>query len=109
MVVAGTDVTITAKRAEIVEFSHPFADSDIAMVVVAEQENDTYSPWWFLRPMSLPLWVATLGIILLKGVLIFIFERGVDKKYGGDTLSRQMGRILSLSFTTCIFADCESS
>lgn len=101
------DVTITASRAEKVDFSQPYADSDVAMIVLAEDENDTNNPTWFLKPMSLPLWGATFVILLLKGFLVWFFEHRSNNQEFHGTYARKLGKILALSFSSSIFGDSE--
>ncbi|XP_068649183.1 glutamate receptor 2.7-like [Aristolochia californica] len=100
------DTTIRANRSNYVDFSQPFTDSGISMIVPVVDADVTKKILWFLAPLSMELWFATAGMSVVKGVLIWFFERSTNKEFQG-TKPEQVGKILYFSFTIFVFANRE--
>ncbi|MCL7042452.1 hypothetical protein MKW94_013010, partial [Papaver nudicaule] len=97
------DVTIIANRSRYVEFSQPYSDSGVRMIIKRSDENLTSSPWWFLGPWAKDLWFTTIAFFLSTGFAVWIFERGKNQEFQGP-LSQQLGKYLSFSFSISVFA-----
>ncbi|XP_068649184.1 glutamate receptor 2.7-like [Aristolochia californica] len=100
------DTTITGQRSRYVDFSQPYTDSGISMIVPVVENVVTKKLWWFLVPLSMGLWLATIGMSVLKGVIVWFFERSTNKEFQG-TKAEQIGKILYFSFTIFVFANKE--
>ncbi|KAG9455990.1 hypothetical protein H6P81_000498 [Aristolochia fimbriata] len=100
------DMTIIGNRSNYVDFSQPYTDSGISMIVPVVDSDVTKKLWWFLVPLSKGLWLATIGISVLKGVLIWIFEHSKNREFQG-TKAEQIGKVLYFSFTVFMFANRE--
>ncbi|XP_068649181.1 glutamate receptor 2.7-like [Aristolochia californica] len=83
------DTTIRANRSNYVDFSQPFTDSGISMIVPVVDADVTKKILWFLAPFSMELWFATAGISVVKGVLIWFFERSTNEEFQG-TIPEQL-------------------
>ncbi|XP_068649182.1 glutamate receptor 2.1-like [Aristolochia californica] len=100
------DTTIIPNRSNYVDFSQPFTDSGISMIVPVVDADATKKIWWFLAPLSMELWFASAGMSVVKGVLIWFFERSTNEEFQG-TKPEQVGKILYFSFTIFVFANRE--
>ncbi|KAI3876086.1 hypothetical protein MKW92_009661 [Papaver armeniacum] len=101
------DVTITANRSEIVDFTLPYAEGGVSMVVRVKKDmsKDT---WIILKPLEWKLWVTTGAFFLIIGAVIWILEHRVNREFrGGPHPLYQWGTILSFSFSTLVFAQKE--
>nr|BAD35799.1 Avr9/Cf-9 rapidly elicited protein-like [Oryza sativa Japonica Group] len=54
------DITITADRASQVEFTMPYTESGVSMLVLAKNESESTTKWVFLKPLTKELWFATM-------------------------------------------------
>ncbi|CAK8564225.1 unnamed protein product [Lathyrus sativus] len=70
------DVTIVANRSQFVDFTLPFTESGVRMLVSA-QHGRYQTMWIFVRPFSWQLWLSILLISMLIGSVILIMERNV--------------------------------
>ncbi|KAG9455991.1 hypothetical protein H6P81_000499 [Aristolochia fimbriata] len=100
------DTTINPNRSNYVDFTQPYVDSRITMIVPVVDADVTKKFWWFLAPLSMALWLATIGMSVLKGILIWFFEHSKNKEFQG-TKAEQVGKILYFSFTIFVFANRE--
>uniref|UniRef100_M8CD88 Glutamate receptor 2.1 n=1 Tax=Aegilops tauschii TaxID=37682 RepID=M8CD88_AEGTA len=54
------DVTITAERVASTDFTMPYTQSGVSMLVPSEDEPETIR-WTFIKPLSGKLWLATMS------------------------------------------------
>ncbi|KAI3965658.1 hypothetical protein MKX01_010615 [Papaver californicum] len=98
------DVTITANRSQDVDFTLPFTEGGVSMIVLVKKDlsQDT---WVFLKPLEWKLWVTTGAFFLIVGVVIWILEHRVNREFrGGPHSMYQWGTMLSFSFSMLVFA-----
>nr|XP_011469464.1 PREDICTED: glutamate receptor 1.2-like isoform X1 [Fragaria vesca subsp. vesca] len=93
------DTTITSNRSLHVDFTVPYTDLGLGVLVANEKEN----MWIFLRPFSADLWITSAGFFILTGFVVWIIERPTNKEFQG-TPSQQIGTIFWFSFSTLVFA-----
>ncbi|XP_026408762.1 glutamate receptor 2.9-like isoform X2 [Papaver somniferum] len=101
------DITITASRSELVDFTLPYAEGGVSMVVLVKKDmsKDT---WIFLKPLEWKLWVTTGAFFFIIGAVIWILEHRVNREFrGGPHPLYQWGIMLSFSFSTLVFAQKE--
>uniref|UniRef100_A0ACB8FN65 Glutamate receptor ionotropic, NMDA 2B n=1 Tax=Sphaerodactylus townsendi TaxID=933632 RepID=A0ACB8FN65_9SAUR len=66
-------LTINAERSEVVDFSVPFIETGISVMV--SRSNGTVSPSAFLEPFSADVWVMMFVMLLIiSAVAVFVFE-----------------------------------
>ncbi|KAL6001837.1 hypothetical protein ACLOJK_040401 [Asimina triloba] len=94
------DTAITANRSDFVDFTYEFMEAGVSLLVPIE-DDDTMSPWWFLKPLTTDLWVTTLIFAVLKGILVWIFERDNNPDFQGPQL---VGKIHPFSGSTFVFS-----
>ncbi|MED6191588.1 hypothetical protein PIB30_001319 [Stylosanthes scabra] len=70
------DITILANRSNYVDFTLPYTDSGVQMVVAAQQGR-VQTMWTFMKPFSWDLWLTILLISIFIGSVILIMERKV--------------------------------
>uniref|UniRef100_A0A8C5DT14 Glutamate receptor n=1 Tax=Gouania willdenowi TaxID=441366 RepID=A0A8C5DT14_GOUWI len=66
-------LTINEERSEVIDFSVPFIETGISVMV--SRSNGTVSPSAFLEPFSADVWVMMFVMLLLvSAIAVFIFE-----------------------------------
>ncbi|KAL4652165.1 hypothetical protein ACB092_01G213300 [Castanea dentata] len=98
------DTTIIANRSMYVDFTLPYTESGVQMVVeVSVKHDEKKSLWIFLKPLSLNLWL-TIGVaFIFTGLVIWVLEHRVNTEFRGP-LEQQLGLIFWFSFSTLAFA-----
>lgn len=72
MVVA--DTTIWAPRMTHVDFSLPYSESGVILVV---KNNKPFDMWIFIKPFRMDLWFAVIFGCIWMGIVLRILEQGV--------------------------------
>uniref|UniRef100_A0A8C4NHX0 Glutamate receptor n=1 Tax=Eptatretus burgeri TaxID=7764 RepID=A0A8C4NHX0_EPTBU len=92
-------LTINEERSEVVDFSFPFVETGISVMV--SRSNGTVSPFAFLEPFSADVWVMMfLLCLILNAVAVFGFEYlspvGYNRNLasGKGTTSSTVNRVL---------------
>ncbi|XP_026411143.1 glutamate receptor 2.9-like [Papaver somniferum] len=101
------DMTITASRSELVDFTLPYAEGGVSMVVLVKKDmsKDT---WIYLKPLEWKLWVTTGTFFFIIGAVVWILEHRVNREFrGGPHPLYQWGTMLSFSFSALVFAQKE--
>ncbi|XP_031478832.1 glutamate receptor 2.7-like [Nymphaea colorata] len=96
------DTTIIANRSKYVDFTLPYTESGVSMIVPVKPHKK--NAWVFLRPMTLQLWLATFASFLFTGVVVWALERwkGGSEFQGPPT--EQVGLVFYFIFSTMVFA-----
>ncbi|KAF5208262.1 Glutamate receptor [Thalictrum thalictroides] len=95
------DITILANRSNYVEFTQPYTESDLTMIVpVKKQERD----WLFSRPFTGPMWLV-LGIVFMYTMFVvwFLEHRHNPELFKGP-LKNQLSTAMWFTFSTLFFA-----
>ncbi|KAG2308526.1 hypothetical protein Bca52824_028274 [Brassica carinata] len=96
------DITITANRSLYVDFTLPYSESGVSMVVPL-RDNKNKNAWVFLQPWSLELWVTTGCFFVVIGFVVWLFEHRVNTDFRGPP-HHQIGTSFWFSFSTMNFA-----
>ncbi|CAI9772308.1 unnamed protein product [Fraxinus pennsylvanica] len=96
------DVTIVANRSQYVDFTLPYTESIIALVVPIK-DNKRKSAWVFLKPLSWELWLTSFFSFVFIGFLIWLLEHRINDDFRGPPL-HQVGMIFWFAFSTMVFA-----
>ncbi|KAI9117174.1 hypothetical protein K1719_011340 [Acacia pycnantha] len=96
------DVTIVANRSEHVDFTLPYSESGVLMVV-SMKHDERQNMWIFLKPLSLGLWLTTGAAFVLTGIIIWLHERRTNTEFQGSP-QQQLGMMFWFSFSTLVFA-----
>ncbi|GAY51626.1 hypothetical protein CUMW_135600 [Citrus unshiu] len=92
------DTTITANRSLYVDFTLPYTEMGIGMIVPIDQSNNI---WIFLKPLEPNLWLTTAALFLLTSFVMWIIERPVNDEFQGSR-AHQFGMIFWYSFSTLL-------
>ncbi|XP_010914101.1 glutamate receptor 2.7 [Elaeis guineensis] len=96
------DVTIIANRSSYVEFTLPYTESGV-MMIVPVKEDSTKNIWIFLKPLTTDLWFGSLSFFFFTGFVVWVIEHRINKQFRG-TQSQQLGLIFYFAFSTLVFA-----
>ncbi|PIA57961.1 hypothetical protein AQUCO_00500116v1 [Aquilegia coerulea] len=99
------DITILANRSNYVEFTQPYAESDLTMIVpVKKQERD----WLFTRPFTGNMWLV-LGIVFMYTMFVVWFlEHRDNPEFNKGPWKNQLSTAMWFTFSTLFFAHKES-
>ncbi|KAL6953212.1 hypothetical protein U1Q18_024251 [Sarracenia purpurea var. burkii] len=94
--VAG-DVSIVAKRYEHAEFTPPYTETGLVMIVPVQTESS--KAWLFLKPFTIAMWALILVFNVYNGFVVWFIERNHCPELKGSPLN-QLGTLIWLAFTT---------
>ena len=92
------DVTIVARRYQHAEFTHPYTESGLVMIVPVISKTSNRA-WLFMKPFTMAMWILTAVINLYNGFVIWLLERNNCPELKGSVLN-QMGTLIWLAFNT---------
>ncbi|KAB5530022.1 hypothetical protein DKX38_020103 [Salix brachista] len=97
------DTAIVAKRFQCGEFSQPYADSGLQMLIIVRTKNINRA-WLFTKPFSTSMWI-TIGIInIYNGFVVWLIERNDERNRDAEirrgSLLKQIGYMLYSAFKT---------
>ncbi|XP_037464227.1 glutamate receptor 2.8-like [Triticum dicoccoides] len=96
------DVTITAERVTTTDFTMPYTQSGVSMLVLAVDEPYKIS-WTFVKPLNGEVWLATMVFFLYSGFVVWMIELPRNQEYQGSSL-RQCSTTLYFVFSTLTFS-----
>ncbi|XP_057511115.1 glutamate receptor 2.3-like [Actinidia eriantha] len=96
------DITIIANRSQHVDFTLPYTESGVSMIVPI-RDNKSKNVWVFLRPLTWDLWVTSFFSCVWIGFVICVLEHRINEDFRGGP-SHQTGMIFWFSFSTMVFA-----
>ncbi|WJX35445.1 hypothetical protein P8452_23435 [Trifolium repens] len=96
------DVTITANRSEYADFTMPFTESGVTMIV-SMKDSRKKNAWTFLKPLTWDLWIASACSFVFIGFVVWILEHRINNDFRGSP-SHQIGTTLWFSFSTMVYA-----
>ncbi|KAI3716198.1 hypothetical protein L6452_23366 [Arctium lappa] len=100
------DVTIITNRTRIVDFTQPYMESGLVIVVAVKELKP--KPWAFLKPFTVEMWVVTGGFFLFVGSVVWILEHRLNHEFRGPP-SQQVITIFWFSFSTMFFSHRENT
>ncbi|XP_028808435.1 glutamate receptor 3.4-like isoform X1 [Neltuma alba] len=100
------DVTIVTNRTRIVDFTQPFMESGLVVVVAVKEEKS--SPWSFLKPFTAQMWCVTGAFFLFVGAVVWILEHRLNHEFRGSP-RKQLMTVFWFSFSTMFFSHKENT
>ncbi|KAJ6935634.1 hypothetical protein NC652_010602 [Populus alba x Populus x berolinensis] len=94
------DVTILASRAEKVEFTQPYAESGLSMIV---PEKSKESAWTFMKPFTKEMWLVTGAVFIYTMFIVWFLEHHTNPEFNGPW-KNQIGTALWFTFSSLYFA-----
>ncbi|CAI5516262.1 unnamed protein product [Closterium sp. Naga37s-1] len=83
------DITVTADRAQTVDFTQPFMESGLGLVVPVLQ-GDPANPWAFLYPFTGSMWALMIASIVFTAAVIWYLEHNQNLDFGGGPYHHQL-------------------
>ncbi|GLT47962.1 hypothetical protein SLA2020_216120 [Shorea laevis] len=99
------DISIIANRSLYVDFTLPYIESDVVMVVPIKN-NSNKNALVFLEPLTGDLWVTSTCFFVFIGFVIWVLEHRISEDFRGPP-SHQVGTSLWFSFAILVFAHWE--
>ncbi|XP_061363093.1 glutamate receptor 3.4-like isoform X2 [Gastrolobium bilobum] len=75
------DVTIVPNRTRILDFTQPYMESGLVVVVPVKEIRS--SPWSFLKPFTAQMWCVTGAFFLFVGTVVWILEHRHNPEFRG--------------------------
>lgn len=72
------DITIWAPRVEYADFTLPFSESGIVLLV---KNKKPFDMWIFIRPLRWDLWLGIFVASILIGIVLCILEKKGSDNY----------------------------
>ncbi|KAK1399845.1 Glutamate receptor [Heracleum sosnowskyi] len=91
------DITIRANREREVDFSLPYTESGVVMVVKAEPDR-LKDIWMFIAPLSWDLWLTIFLATIFIGLVLRMLERRVNPQ-------GQLGMLFLFPLAALVFPD----
>ncbi|KAL3514526.1 hypothetical protein ACH5RR_027243 [Cinchona calisaya] len=101
------DTQIMADRYEIADFSQPYLDSGLVMIVT-EKRDVTAARFIVLKAFKLSMWIVMAAMTVYTGVVIWLNEHANDNPDFGGKFPQNIGSMLWFSVTVLSFAHRES-
>ncbi|KAL3746139.1 hypothetical protein ACJRO7_015143 [Eucalyptus globulus] len=101
------DTTIVAYRSSDVDFTLPYTESGLAMVV-SIKDDERRNTWIFIKPLSWNLWLTTVLASIFTGSVVWLLERRTNEEFRGRP-RQQIGLIFLFSLSTLVFAHREKT
>ena len=96
------DTTIVANRSRYVDFTLPYAESGVSMIVPI-RDSKRKNAWVFLKPLTWDLWVTCACFFAFIGFVVWVLEHRINVDFRGPPLY-QAGTSFWFSFSTMFFA-----
>ncbi|KAJ9146848.1 hypothetical protein P3X46_029069 [Hevea brasiliensis] len=100
------DIAITTNRTRMADFTQPYIESGLVVVVPVKKVNS--DAWAFLRPFTRKMWVVTACFFIIVGIVVWILEHRLNDDFRGPP-RRQCITVLWFSFSTWFFAHRENT
>ncbi|PHT61727.1 hypothetical protein T459_34410 [Capsicum annuum] len=91
------DIAIVTNRTKISDFSQPYIDSGLVLVVLVKKIRSI--AWAFLRPFTPLAWGVIAAFCLIVGTVVWILEHKFNDEFHGPP-KKQVVTILWFSFST---------
>ncbi|GFS33238.1 hypothetical protein Acr_00g0027280 [Actinidia rufa] len=101
------DTEIMADRYEYAEFSQPYLESGLIMVVPVKPDKFK-EIWMFMKAFKMQMWVLMPSMHVLTTFVIWLIERGENNPDFVHPHSSKIWTVLWFSFTLLFFAQRES-
>lgn len=96
-------MTIIEERLQYVDFTVPYAESGLSMIVQANPEE---SAWMFMKPFTWQLWMVIALILIYTMLVVWWLEREPNPEFQGNW-KIQLSTALWFTFSSLFFAHSE--
>ncbi|KAM0025827.1 putative solute-binding protein family 3/ domain of MltF [Helianthus debilis subsp. tardiflorus] len=95
------DITIITNRTKAVDFTQPYIESGLVVVVPIKKLDS--SSWAFFRPFTQLMWAITAVFFIIIGVGVWIHEHRLNDEFRGPP-KQQLVTVLWFTLSTMVFA-----
>ncbi|XP_011623930.2 glutamate receptor 2.8 [Amborella trichopoda] len=96
------DTTIIANRSKYVDFTLPYTDSGVVLVV-PKMPEESKNAWVFLKPLTWEMWMTSAIFFVLTGFVVWVLEHPENRDFRGP-LWHQVGVVFWFAFSTMVFS-----
>ncbi|XP_076883483.1 glutamate receptor 3.2-like [Bidens hawaiensis] len=100
------DIAITTNRTKTVDFTQPYIES--ALVVVVPIKKIDSNAWAFFWPFTPLMWAITAVFFIIIGVVVWILEHRLNDEFRGPP-KQQLVTILWFTLSTMFFSHRENT
>ncbi|KAH1143982.1 hypothetical protein GYH30_034280 [Glycine max] len=100
------DVTIVPNRTRFLDFTQPYMESGLVVVVPVKEIKS--SPWSFLKPFTAQMWCVTGAFFIFVGTVVWILEHRHNPEFRGRP-RKQLMTVFWFSFSTMFFSHRENT
>ncbi|XP_027340159.1 glutamate receptor 3.4 isoform X2 [Abrus precatorius] len=100
------DITIVPNRTRVLDFTQPFMESGLVVVVPVKEIKS--SPWSFLKPFTTQMWCVTGAFFIFVGTVVWILEHRHNPEFRGKP-KKQLMTVFWFSFSTMFFSHRENT
>ncbi|XP_062005880.1 glutamate receptor 2.8-like [Rosa rugosa] len=97
------DLSNRANRSLYVDFTLPYTDTGISMILPVKRSKSSKNAWVFLKPLTWEVWLLSVCFFIFMGFVVWVLEHRINKDFRGP-LQNQIGTSLWFSFYTMVFA-----
>ncbi|KAL3617059.1 hypothetical protein CASFOL_039453 [Castilleja foliolosa] len=76
------DITILANRSSFVEFTQPYTESGLTMMVTVKSQAENKA-WIFVKPFTGAMWAVTGSVLLYTVLIVWLLERHINPEFDG--------------------------
>ncbi|CAK9162008.1 unnamed protein product [Ilex paraguariensis] len=98
------DITILANRSKYVEFTQPYFESSLSMIVTTKPQRGL--AWIFVKPFTKKMWAVTGAILIYTVFIVWLLERQSNPEFEGPW-QNQLGTALWFTSSTLFSAQRE--
>lgn len=95
-------MTIIANRTRYVDFTMPYTESGVSMLVLAKND-DKKTMWIFIQPLTKDLWIAMMVFIFFIGLVVWMIENPRNENFQGSRW-KQFSTTFYFTFSTLTFS-----
>ncbi|KAJ6745287.1 GLUTAMATE RECEPTOR 2.9 [Salix koriyanagi] len=77
------DVTIVFNRSLYIDYTLPFTESGVSMIVPIADRN-TKNAWVFMKPLTWDLWVSSFLFFIFIGFVVWVLEHRINEDFRGS-------------------------
>ncbi|KAK4854051.1 hypothetical protein QYF36_018252 [Acer negundo] len=99
------DTTIVANRSRYVDFTLPYTESGVSMIVPIK-DNKKKNAWVFLKPLTWDLWVTSACFFVFIGFVVWVLEHRINEDFQGP-VEYQVGTSFWFSLSIMVFSQRE--
>ncbi|XP_074327042.1 glutamate receptor 2.5-like [Apium graveolens] len=96
------DITILANRSDLVDFTQPFDESGLTLIVTVKDDKS----WIFLKPFTGEMWALSFALLIYTVLVVWLLERQTNPEFQG-TWHDQLSLAVWFTFSIIFFAQRE--